>query len=390
MSKVVHIITRMDRGGSAQNTVLTCLALSGRYEQVLVYGLSLESQMNEEESRSVDRSIREAEKKGVKIIRLSSLVRRIDTTRDLGALFSLWRLMVREKPDIIHTHTSKAGLLGRVAARLAGVPAVVHTPHGHVFYGHFGPLASKIYLLVERVMALITDRLIALTQGEKNDYIALSACDPKKIVTIHSGVPVDNYLHATVDVRRKKKSLGLKPEGLVVGTVGWLLPIKGPIYLLRAMAEVWKSYPQASLVYVGKGDLEKELRQEASRMGVPEKVWFLGWRDDIPEIMRILDIFALPSLNEGMGRVLVEAMAAGRPIVASNVGGIPDLVCQGKNGLLVPPADPKALARELLFLIANPDKRREMGDTGRKMAVQFGVDSMVQKIDRLYLSLIHI
>jgi len=173
-----------------------------------------------------------------------------------------------------------------------------------------------------------------------------------------------------------------------VGTVGWLLPIKGPIYLLRAMAEVWKSYPQASLVYVGKGDLEKELRQEASRMGVPEKVWFLGWRDDIPEIMCILDIFALPSLNEGMGRVLVEAMAAGRPIVASNVGGIPDLVCQGKNGLLVPPEDPKALARELLFLIANPDKRRKMGDTGRKMAVQFGVDSMVQKIDRLYRDLL--
>jgi glycosyltransferase involved in cell wall biosynthesis len=388
VSKIVHIITRMDRGGSAQNTLLTCLALSGRYEQVLVYGLSLESQMTERESRSVERSIHEAEKRGVKIIRLSSLVRRIDPARDLSALFSLWRLMIREKPDVVHTHTSKAGILGRCAARLAGVPAVVHTPHGHVFYGHFGPLASKIYLLVERIMVLITDRLIALTQGEKNDYIALSVCGPQKIITIHSGVNLDHYLNVKVNVQRKRKSLGLKPEGLVVGTVGWLLTIKGPMYLLKAMEEVWKGCPETSLVYAGKGDLEEELRKEASRMGVSEKVWFLGWRDDIPEIMNILDIFVLPSLNEGMGRVLVEAMAAGRPVIASNVGGIPDLVYQGKNGLLVPPADPKALAREVEFLISNPDKRREMGDKGREIAMRFGTDSMVKKIDQLYLELL--
>jgi len=117
-------------------------------------------------------------------------------------------------------------------------------------------------------------------------------------------------------------------------------------------------------------------------------VWFLGWRDDIPEIMPIFDIFVFPSLNEGMGRVLVEAMAAGRPIVASNAGGIPDLIYHGENGLLVPPADPKALTRGLMFLIANPGKRREMGDKGREMSVRFGTDSMVQKIDRLYLDVL--
>ncbi len=388
MRKIVHIITRMDKGGSAQNTLLTCLALSRRYEQVLVYGLSLESQMTERESRSVDSRVKEAENKGVKIIPLSSLVRRIDPARDLSALYSLWRLMIREKPAIVHTHTSKAGILGRCAARLAGVPGVVHTPHGHVFYGHFGFLASRVFLLAERLMARITDRLIALTQGEKNDYIALCVCDPRKIVTIHSGVDVGSYMQVKVNVQEKRRSLGLDPEGLTVGTVGWLLPIKGPMYLLKAMGEAWKSYPQTSLVYVGKGALEKELREESSRMGVSEKVWFLGWRDDIQEILPILDIFVLPSLNEGMGRVLVEAMAAGRPIVASNVGGIPDLVYQGKNGLLVPAADHKALARAIGFLIGNPDKRRQMGEKGREMAIRFGTDSMVQKIDRLYLELL--
>jgi glycosyltransferase involved in cell wall biosynthesis len=388
VTRIVHIITRMDRGGSAQNTLLTCAALSGSYEQVLVYGLSLESRMTELERSSVEKGIQEAEKRGVRIVRLSSLVRRVDPVRDLSALVSLWRLMVCEKPDIVHTHTSKAGILGRLAARLARVPAVVHTPHGHVFYGHFGSLASKIYLLVERIMSRITDRLIALTQGERDDYTALSVCHPKKVVTIHSGVDIDHYLNVTVNVQRKRKSLGLEPEGLVVGTVGWLLPIKGPMYLLRAMAEVWKRYPRSSLVYVGKGDLEGELRREASRMGASEKVRFLGWRDDIHEILPVLDIFVLPSLNEGMGRVLVEAMAAGRPLVASNVGGISDLVFQGENGLLVPPADPKALAHELVFLISNPGKRRKMGEKGREMAVQFGTDSMVQKIDQLYLDML--
>jgi len=386
--KIVHIITRMDRGGSAQNTLLTCAALSGSYEQVLVHGLSLESRMTELERRSVEKCVHEAKKRGVKIIPLSSLVRRVDPLRDLIALFSLWRFMIRERPDLVHTHSSKAGILGRLAARLAGVPAVVHTPHGHVFYGHFGPLTSKIYLLVERIMSRITDRLIALTQGERDDYLALSVCDQKKIVTIHSGVDVDHYLHAKVNVQRKRKSLGLKPEGLVVGTVGWLLPIKGPMYLLKAMAEVWKRYPRTILVYVGRGDLEGELRREASRMGASEKVWFLGWRDDIHEILPVLDIFVLPSLNEGMGRALVEAMAAGKPIVASKVGGVPDLVIQGENGLLVQAADVNALAGGIESLLANPKKRKEMGEKGKKMAIKYGSDSMVQKIDQLYLELL--
>jgi len=182
--------------------------------------------------------------------------------------------------------------------------------------------------------------------------------------------------------------LGLHPQGLVIGTVGWLLPIKGPMHLLRAMSFVWQSHPETGLVYVGKGDLEKELREEAFRMGVSERVSFLGWRDDVAEIMQLLDVFVLPSLNEGMGRVLVEAMAAGKPIVASNVGGIPDLIIQGENGLLVPAGDAEALAGGIEFFITNPEKRREMGERGRKMAVRYGSDSMVQKIDQLYRELL--
>jgi glycosyltransferase involved in cell wall biosynthesis len=387
-TKIIHIITRMDKGGSAQNTLLTCLALSERYEIILVYGLSLESQMTAWERQSIDSTIKEAERKGVKHINIPSLVRRIDPARDLSAFFSLWRLVLRERPAIVHTHTSKAGILGRCAAKLAGVPTIVHTPHGHVFYGHFRPFSSRFFLLVEKILALITDRMIALTESEREDYIASAVSHSKKIITIHSGVEVDHYMNAKVNVEEKRRTLGLDPKVLVVGTVGWLLPIKGPMYLLRAMERVWLSHPEIQLVFVGKGDLESELRKKASQIWVTKRVKFLGWRDDIPEIMNILDVFVLPSLNEGMGRVLIEAMAAGKPIIASNVGGIPDLVIQGENGLLVPEKDIKALAEGIEYLLENQRERIEMGEKGRKMATNYGVNSMVEKIDRLYLELL--
>ena len=385
--KVVHVITRLDRGGSAQNTLLTCLGLTERYELVLVHGLSLESQMTDWEKKAVESGIKESNKRGIKVVPIPSLVRKIFPVQDLRAFFCLWRLMIREKPYIVHTHTSKPGILGRWAARMAGVPIIVHTPHGHVFFGHFGPLASRFFLVVERLMAFITDRMVALTEGERNDYIALSVCHPGKLVTIHSGVEIDRYMAVQVNIQEKKRSLGLNPKGLVVGTVGWLLPIKGPMYLLKAMARVWQSHPETSLVFVGKGDLEKELREEALRMEASGRVSFLGWRDDIPEIMHTLDIFVLPSLNEGMGRVLVEAMAAAKPVVASRVGGIPDLVKHGQNGLLVEPGDIEGLSLAIRKLLIDTKMRDEMGRRGKTMALDFGVEKMVEKIDALYSSL---
>jgi len=387
VSKIIHIITRLDKGGSAQNTLLTCLALCERYEIILVHGLSLESQMTDWEKQSVDSGIKEAEKRGVKVIGIPSLVRSIDPGQDVWGFFSLWRLMIKEKPAIVHTHTSKAGILGRWAAKMAGVPIIVHTPHGHVFYGHFGPLGSRFFLLVERLMASITDRIVALTEAERRDYIGFSVSNPDKIVTIHSGVEIDRYTKAEVKIEDKKRSVGLNPKGLVVGTVGWLLPIKGPMHLLNAMADVWQSHPEIRLVFVGKGELEEELRAEAFRMEVSERVILLGWRADIPEIMQILDIFVLPSLNEGMGRVLVEAMAAGKPIVASSVGGILDLVKHGQNGLLVEPGDVSALSLAIRRLLVDKKLRDEMGKQGRIMAQNYSVEKMVRKIDALYSSL---
>ena len=385
----MHIITRLDMGGSAQNTMDTCLHLDRReFDVYLIYGLSQESEMIARESAIVKRWINKALQQNVKIIPLESLVRRIDPIKDLKSLFYLWRIIHREKPDIVHTHTSKAGFLGRLVAWIAGVPIIIQTPHGHVFYGHFSPLRSKLFLIFERLTAKITDRLIALTEKERQDYIKFSVAPQQKIVTIHSGVDIDRYMNAKPNGIEKKKSLGLDTDSPIIGFVGWLLPIKGAMNLLKAMRRICLSVPEARLVFVGKGELESILKAEAERSGLADNVKFLGWRDDVQDLMPLFDVFVLPSLNEGMGRVLVEAMAAARPIVASNVGGIPDLIKHGKNGLLVPSGDEKALADSILRLIYNPHEAREMGQNGKEMCFGYNVNAMVDQIDNLYKTLL--
>jgi glycosyltransferase involved in cell wall biosynthesis len=174
--------------------------------------------------------------------------------------------------------------------------------------------------------------------------------------------------------------------------VGWLIPIKGVTHLINAMAKVAEKHPKSLLVLVGKGDdkVEEEikLKEQVERVGLKDKVRFLGWRADVDEIMGCFDIFVLPSLNEGMGRVLVEAMAAGLPIVASRVGGIPDLVEDGKNGLLVAPADASALEKVISVLLKDETQRNRMGKTGKQMCLDYSTEAMVERIDNLYKALV--
>ena len=391
LRKIIHIITRLDMGGSAQNTLRTCVGLSKRkYRVVLVSGLSIESNMGDVERRTVDANLGMAAKQGVKVFVLPKLIRRIDPVSDARVLASLLRLICRERPMIVHTHTSKAGILGRLAAWLLRVPVIVHTPHGHVFHGHFSGLLSKTFLIIERIFDKITDRTIALTDGERDDYIRKLVSGPDKLVTIHSGVDVKKFMKPVDDESAKKESLAIAPDDRVVGTVGWLLPIKGPVYLVKAMQQVWQNHPDVKLMFVGKGKLESELKAMADDMGARDRVLFPGWRDDIHEIMPVFDIFVLPSLNEGMGRVLVEAMAAGKPVVASRTGGIPDLVAEGETGFLVDPGDTNGLAKAISNLLENPDLRHAMGQAGRKRCHQFSEELMVEKLDVLYTKLLQV
>ncbi|MEE4357951.1 MAG: glycosyltransferase family 4 protein [Desulfococcaceae bacterium] len=387
--KIFHIITRMDAGGSAQNTLQSCLSLSPeKYQIYLIHGRSLESRMAERETALVNRGTEKAESMGVTVISLPFLVRRIDPLRDGIAFFLLWRIMQREKPDIVHTHTSKAGILGRWAAKAARIPRIIHTPHGHIFYGHFSGPVSAIFLLAEKLTSRITDAMIALTENEKKDYLRLKLCPENKIPVIHSGVDTQRFAHCSADISEMKRDMGIRPRAPLLCSIGWLLPVKGPMVLFRAMQLVWRVCPEAVLLYVGKGEMQKKIMQAAEKNAVSGKVHFTGWREDIPEILHMADILVLPSLNEGMGRVLVEAMAAGKAIVASRTGGIPSLIREGENGLLVPPGNAEKLGQALIYLIQHPERAAEMGIRGKKYCQNFSLLSMIQKLDSLYETMI--
>ena len=380
-------------GGSAQNTLLTALNHDPQYYNVrIIKGSTRESAMTEAETRLVNEQLTTANKRGIEVIDLPSLVRRISPLNDITAFISIFRILRRSKPDIVHTHTSKAGILGRLTAWMARVPIIIHTPHGHVFYGHFGRSLSRIFLQMERLLGKITHHHIALTPEECNDYLSLRVAQPNNTSVIHSGVDLQRFSKGAKQRTEKRKELGFSPHSLVVGYVGWLIPIKGVTYLVNAMAKIVEQHPKSLLVLVGKGDDKGEeeikLKEQVERAGLADKVRFLGWRPDVDEIMGCFDIFVLPSLNEGMGRVLVEAMAAGLPIVASRVGGIPDLVKHGENGLLVPPADTSALEKAISALLQDGARRKRMGKAGKKMCGPYSAEAMVEQIDVLYTELL--
>lgn len=389
-SKVIHIITRLDKGGSAENTLLTVLGMDQKkYEVILIKGPTYESRMDKKEHAAVMADLKEAGQKGIKTFNIPFLLRKISPVHDLLALFSLYRFLFKEKPLIVHTHTSKAGLLGRLAARLARTPVIVHTPHGHVFFGYFGQIKSMIFVLLERAAARMTDKIIALTESEKRDYLSFQIADEGQLAVIHSGVELRKFKGLLLEEKQQlKKELGIPQNALVVGTAGRLVTVKGPQFLMEAAQLVISSHPQTIFVFSGGGPLRPHLEKKALETGIQDHVLFLGWRKDVARIMAIYDVFVLPSLNEGMGRALVEAMALGKPIVASNTGGIPDLVTHGENGFLVPPANPKELAKYIRILVDDEEKREKMGRAGKEIAVSFSSDEMIQKIDNLYTELL--
>lgn len=388
--KIIHIITRLDKGGSAENTLLTALGINKKkYEVILVKGPTYESRMSNKEHATISADLKEARLKGVRIVNIPFLLRRINPVYDLLALFSLYVFLIKEKPSIVHTHTSKAGLLGRLAAKLAGIPIIIHTPHGHVFFGYFEPFKTKIFILLEKLASRITDKIVTLSNREKEDYVLFKIAEEDKLSVICSGIGLNKFKESLLSEKQNlKKELGIPENSLIVGTAGRLVPVKGPEFLIKAAKYVISKYPDAFFIFTGDGYLKQYLEKKASNLGLRENIIFMGWRDDAAKILSLYDVFVLPSLNEGMGRVLVEAMALGKPIVASNIGGIPDLVIHGKNGFLVPPKNPKELAKYIQVLLEDKDKREKMGLAGKEMAYNFTSERMVEKIANLYKKLL--
>lgn len=383
--KVVHIITRLDRGGSARNTMLTVLGHDRtHYEPVVITGEAGSCDAQGGHRATID-NLRLLEKEAIRYRTVASLVRHINPSDDLRALWHLIQLLREERPHIVHTHTSKAGVLGRAAAWITGVPVIIHTPHGHVFYGHFPAMPSWVFLQIERALAGITDGLIGLTLAETREHLERGVGQADHFAVVPSGIDLDRFRKARANGKTIPAWFGCPSSAHVVGSVGWLTDVKGHRFLIDALALLKNEYRNLHLVIVGTGDQHDALLRRAEQAGISHAVHLLGHREDIDACLAGFDSFVLPSLNEGMGRALIEAMAAGLPVIASRVGGVPALIEDGKNGLLVPAGDSSALADAIRKVVDDVAWAVELGTRGSKtIDTSYGVTAMVQSIEATY------
>ena len=374
--RVLNIITRLEQGGAPLALLETVRRISPRFQVDIAVGQTDDPAQDLLNTPLV---------KGLRIIQVPHMRRNIHPFRDLGALWQLIRIIRAGRYDIVHTHTSKAGLLGRVAAYLCGVTAVVHSPHGTVLEGYFGTFTTRFFALLERLCAHISRRIICLTPLEIEQYRAVRIGQKAQYTHVFNGIDIDAYEARTGNPDALRRALSISPQDIVATIVGRLVPVKGHTNLLHAFQIASQTHPNLLLLITGDGELRSELEQLAQHLGITDRVRFLGWRDDTAEILEISDLFVLSSLNEGLGLVLVEAMAKHLPIVATRVGGVPCVVEHGKTGLLVPSGSPQAFARALGELADQPQKQRAMGEAGYRRAVRlFSISATVRETERVY------
>ena len=382
---VIHVITRLDYGGSAENTMLTMLVHDRTsFRPMLVVGdpNRWSAQGGLEATWRQGHRLNQA---GVPWIILKDLVRHPSPIRDLKTLWTLFCLFRRTRPTIVHTHTSKAGALGRIAAWLASVPVIVHTPHGHVFYGHFNRPVSWLFLQIELALALVTTHFIALTTAERDDHVVRRVGQAEDWSVIPSGIDLARFRSVEPSPEQRPALFGCPVDSTLVGTVGWLTEVKDHRRLIQAFARLARTRSSLYLVIIGTGELYDDLAALALRLGIGDRVRLLGRRDDIPECLAALDLFVFPSQNEGMGRALIEAMAAALPVVATKVGGIPGIIEQGRTGLLVPPGNSAAVAGAMAELLDDRTRARAMGQAARdSIGAEFNAAGMVRAIESLY------
>jgi glycosyltransferase involved in cell wall biosynthesis len=380
--KIVRVIARLNIGGPAIHVVnLTAGLDPARFEQLLVAGTE-----NPGEGSMLDYAF----SRGVRPFIVPELVNEFNLKpRDLKALAKLCRLLRQERPHIVHTHTARAGLLGRLAGRLAGVPIVVHTYHGHVLHGYFSPVKTWLMRSMERTLARMTDQIITVSERVKHELVSYSVAPPTKIAVIPLGFDLNPFLCCQDQKGRFRHELGVSDGAQLVSIVGRIFPIKNHRLFLDAAARVATREPSARFVIVGDGVLRPEMEHHARELGIADQVIFTGWRRDLPRIYADTDILVVSSNNEGTAVSAIEAMAAGRPVIATRVGGLPDLIAEGETGLLVPPGDPGGLAVAVLRLLQDPEAACRMGQRARAMVRErFSVHRLIAAMENLYHQLL--
>lgn len=389
--KILRVISRLNTGGPTRHAVLLDAGLRTRgHSTVLAFGAVAAGEASLEAM---------AAEYGVPTVKVASLGRSLKALQDVRALMRLTALVFAAQPDVVHTHTSKAGMLGRVAALLFNATrrrsrrcAVIHTFHGHVFEGYFSPLVNRIVRTVERGLAGVSDRIVTISPRQRFDIVTRFGIAPEsKVSTIPLGIELDPFLRlperaeGTKAERDLRQTLGIGPKDVVVGYVGRLVPIKDVETLVRGFAAALPRIGTLHLIVAGGGQLRPALERLAASLEIAPRVHFVGWTDRLTELYAAMDICALSSLNEGTPVAIIEALAAGKPVVATSVGGVPDLIVDGVHGRLVRPKDVDQLAAALVELACDQGMRRRMGAAGRRqVAATYTADRLVLDVERLY------
>jgi glycosyltransferase involved in cell wall biosynthesis len=383
--RVLRVIARLNMGGPALHVAYLAAGLAERgYETTLVAGTL---------ARGEDSMAFVADELGIEVERLEELHREISPVRDAVAIVRLARLIRRVRPDILHTHTAKAGAVGRLAALLAGdarPPIVVHTFHGHVLRGYFDPLRTAGFRLLERWLATKTTALVAVSPQVRDDLVALGVAPRERFVVVRLGIELEQRVAAEQDGRgESRRILGIGPDRFAVGWIGRMTGVKRTDDVLRAFRRLRDRGVDACLCMVGDGPDRPAVERRAHELGVMRDTLFLGYQEEVAPFYAAFDAMVLPSINEGTPVSALEALAAGRPVVATRVGGVPDVVREGEDGFLVEAGDVDALADRLARLAADPELRERLGAAGRARVIpRYSVERLIDDVDLLYRSLL--
>jgi glycosyltransferase involved in cell wall biosynthesis len=377
---VLRIMDRLNIGGPAIHAVLTAKGLDPSvFRTVLVVG-TVEPGEGDMGYLLEQHGVRD-------VVTIPTLGRELRPLRDLKTLWQLVQVIRRERPLVVHTHKAKAGALGRLAAVLCAVPVRVHTYHGHVLSGYFGPLKSRVFALLERGLALISSPLItpsAAVADDLADNHKVAKRDRFEVIPL--GFDLEPFAQCAVYQGQLRAELGVDPQTKLVGIVGRLVPVKDHATFIAAAALVAATTPDVRFVLVGGGsdDQIEKIQQDLASRGLNARAHVLGWRKDLPRIYADLDVVVLSSINEGTPVSLIEAMACGVPVVSTDVGGVSDVLRGGAWGELVPARDPGALAAGIVRALAPPAKARA-ASVRTSVTAAYGIDRLCEDLKRLYL-----
>lgn len=364
MIRILRIIARLNIGGPALHVTHLARGLNpARFESLLVTG-----QISASEGDMSDLA------HGLNWRVIPEMGRELAPLGDAVTLLKLWRLIRQFRPHIVETHTAKAGAVGRLAARLAGAPAVIHTFHGHTFSGYWGPVGSKMVIATEQFFSRLTDRIVAVSDRVRDDLIKFRIAPPDKIVTIPLGLDLAPF--ATRARRAGKQTIGI---------VGRLVPIKNHALFLRMARQLIADGFTGDFMIVGDGETRANLEREAADL--KGRLTFTGWRRDLPEVYSQLSVVVNTSLNEGTPMALIEAMAAGVPVVATAVGGVPDVVGHGQTGWLAPNEDVAALVNGVKSALR--DDGQIAARARAEVLHRFSKERLVSDVEGLYESLLN-